>query len=491
MVASRRVDDLAFESATSLARRVREREVSSRELVDLYLARIERLNGPLNAVVTLDADGARARARKLDERLARGEVVGPLHGVPMTIKDAFETAGIRTTGGAVEWRDHVPSDNATAVQRLIDAGAVVFGKTNVPAYSSDLQTYNDVFGTTHNPHDMTRAPGGSSGGAAVALAAGFTGLELGSDIGGSIRTPSHWTGIYGHKPSHGLVPTRGHIPPRPGSRGDRDLNVIGPLARAPEDLALALDVVAGPDAARGKAWRLALPPPRAERLERYRVAAWLDDATYPVDAGVRRRLESVVAALRAAGVQVDTDARPGMTLAETFETYWTLLNPIIVSDMPKPVQDMLTEIARTSAPDDTNAYAVTARNATQRHLDWLATDERRAGFRARWAEFFERFDVLLMPVNSIPALVHDHSEPLLARTIQVNGETRAYGDLFGWIAPATLNFLPATVAPAGRTESGLPVGVQIVGPYLEDRTTLDFATRLRTVASGFERPKGY
>lgn len=490
MVASPRVDDLAFESAVSLARRVREREVSSRELVDLYLARIERLNGPINAVVTLDADGARARARVLDERLARGDIAGPLHGVPMTIKDAFETAGIRTTGGAVEWRDHVPAANATAVQRLIDAGAVVFGKSNVPAYSSDLQTYNDVFGTTNNPHDVTRAPGGSSGGAAVALASGLTGLELGSDIGGSIRTPSHWTGIYGHKPSHGLVPTRGHIPPKPGMRADRDLNVVGPLARAPEDLALALDVLAGPDAARGKAWRLVLPPPRAERLERYRVAAWLDDASYPVDASVRRRLESVVAALHAAGVQVDTEARPGMTLAETFETYWSLLNPIIISDMPKTVQDMLTEIARTSAPDDTNPYAVTARNATQRHIDWLATDERRAAFRARWAEFFGRFDVLLMPVNSIPALAHDHSEPLLSRTIQVNGTTRAYGDLFGWIAPATLNFLPATVAPAGRTEQGLPVGVQIVGPYLEDRTPLDFAARLRAVTGGFERPKG-
>ncbi len=485
------MDELAFESASGLARRIAEREVSSLELVDLYLARIERLNGPINAVVTLDPDRARERARSLDARLARGERVGPLHGVPMTIKDAFETAGLRTTGGAVEYRDHVPGANATAVQRLVDAGAVVLGKTNVPAYSSDVQTYNDVFGTTNNAHDASRTPGGSSGGAVTALAAGLTGLELGSDIGGSIRTPSHWNGVYGHKPSHGLIPTRGHVPPRPGALGDRDLNVIGPLARSAEDLALALDVLAGPDATRGKAWKLALPAPRAERIDKYRVAAWLDDATFPVDRDVRRRLEATVEALRKAGVSVDTEARPGITLREIYDVYWRLLNPIVVSDMPSAVQEMLAEIARTASADDSSSYAVTARNATQRHLEWLATNEQREGFNVRWAAFFERYDVLLMPVNPVVAIPHDHTEPMLARTLQVNGASREYTDLFGWIAPATLSLLPASVAPVGRTDAGLPVGVQIVGPRLEDRTTLDFAARLRSVVGGFERPRGY
>lgn len=481
-------DSLAFESATSLARRVCSREVSSLELVDLYLGRIERLNGPINAVVTLDAERARARARALDDQLARGEVVGPLHGVPITIKDAYETAGIRTTGGAPEYRDHVPAANALAVQRLVDAGAVILGKTNVPAYSSDVQTYNAIFGTTNNPHDLARTPGGSSGGAAAALAAGLTALELGSDIGGSIRTPSHWTGVYGHKPSHGLVPLRGHIPGPPGALSEGDLNVGGPLARSAEDLALALEVVAGPDAARGKAWKLVLPPPRADRLQRYRVAAWLDDATFPVDSKVRTRLEAAVEALRGAGVTVDTEARPDVDLANLFDIYWKLLNPIVVSGMPSEVVELLAEIARTAPSEDKSVLIETARNATARHLDWLRSNEKRARLNARWAAFFERFDVLLMPVNPVTAIRHDHADPILTRPIEVNGEARTYMDLFGWIAPATLSWLPATVAPAGRSDDGLPVGLQIVGPYLEDRTPLDFAARLREILGGFTPP---
>lgn len=473
-----------------LARRIRERELSSVELCDLYLARIERLNGPINAVVTLDVERVRARARTLDAALARGELAGPLHGLPMTIKDAYETAGLRTTGGAPEYREHVPQTNALAVQRLVDAGAVILGKTNVPAYSSDVQTYNAIFGTTNNPHDLTRTPGGSSGGAAAALASGFCALELGSDIGGSIRTPSSWCGVYGHKPSHGLVPVRGHIPGPPGTLAEGDLNVGGPLARSAEDLALALDIVAGPDAVRGKAWKLALPPARADRLTGYRVAAWLDDPSFPVDARVRARLEALVSALRGAGVAVDTETRPELELDKLFETYWKLLNPIVVSGMPREVIEMLAEVARTAPSEDKSTLVETARNATARHLEWLRWNEQRARINARWATFFEHFDVLLMPVNPVTAIPHDHAEPILVRPIVVNGESRSYVDLFGWIAPATLSWLPATVAPVGRADDGLPVGVQIVGPYLEDRTPIDFAARLRDVVGGFELPAG-
>jgi amidase len=239
--------EVAFRSAVELAAAIRRKEVSSRELVEHYLARIERFNPPINAVVTLDADRVRARADAADAALARGDLAGPLHGVPMTIKDSIETAGMRTTAGAEIYAKHVPKHDAPAVARLIAAGAVIMGKTNTPRFAMDVQSYNSLFGTTNNPWDLTRTPGGSSGGAAAALAAGLTALELGSDIGGSIRTPAHFCGVYGHKPTHGIVPTRGHIPGPPGTLSEPDIAVLGPLARHAEDLALAMDVVAGPD----------------------------------------------------------------------------------------------------------------------------------------------------------------------------------------------------------------------------------------------------
>ncbi len=214
------MSDIALRPAHELADAIRRRELSSRELLDHYLSRVERLNPALNAVVTLDPDGARRAADVADAAVARGEVVGPLHGVPMTIKDTYETAGMRTTCGVAAW-DHVPDIDAEAVRRLREAGAVIFGKTNAPSFAADWQTYNPIFGATNNPWDTTRTTGGSSGGAAAALAAGLTALELGSDIAGSIRLPSNWCGVCGHKTSWGIVPHRGHLPPPPGALADQ------------------------------------------------------------------------------------------------------------------------------------------------------------------------------------------------------------------------------------------------------------------------------
>ncbi len=485
------MDELPFKSAGELAGLIRKRKVSSVELLDLYLARIEQHNTAVNAVVTLDAERARARARSLDQQLARGQVQGPLHGLPMTIKDAYETEGIRSTGGAVALSSHVPARNALAVQRLIDAGALVFGKTNVPAHSADTQTYNEIFGTTNNPHDPSRTPGGSSGGAAVALACGFAALELGSDIGGSIRTPAGWTGVYGHKPSWGLVPQRGHIPGPPGSLASVDLSVCGPLARSAADLALALDLLAGPDQAHAKAYRLQLPPPRRDSLQAYRVAAWIDDASFPVDREVAQVLQNAISALRGAGVALDLGARPDLTLSQIFDNYLSLLNPIMVMGMPPAVTDMLAQVAATPPKDGEDAMLGLARKAMARHLDWLRANERRARYGARWAAFFERFDVLLCPVTMVAAIPHDHEGSPWTRRITVDGASRPYMDLLGWIAGATAYHLPATAAPIGRTASGLPVGLQIIGPYLEDHTPIDFARRLAEIIGGFQPPTRY
>ncbi len=447
---------LPFRSATDLVAAIGRKDISALELLDLYLERIERFNARINAVVALDVEQARHRARAADAAIARSESWGPLHGLPMTIKDALEVAGIRTTGGNPRYAQHVPTQHASAVQRLVAAGAVIFGKTNVPKDSRDWQTYNPIYGTTNNPWDVARTPGGSSGGAGAALAAGLTGLELGSDLGGSIRIPAHFCGVYGHKPTFGLVPRQGHIPPPPGRPTRSDLWVVGPMARAADDLALAMEVLTGATSSAGTAGKLTMEPPRRLRLRDYRVAAWLDDALPAVDDDVQAPLERTIKALREAGVTVHETARPGFSLIESRVVYRTLLGGVVFG---------------AHVPSETEAERQTLRD--------------------RWSTFFQDYDVLLFPVAPITAFPHDQSEPQEARLIWVNGVMRAYRSLVIGAGPATVAYLPATVAPVGLSSSGLPVGVQIIGPYLGDRTTIDFARQLAKVIGGFIPPPGY
>ena len=472
--------DLAFRSATDLLQGLARGEFSSVELLRHQLARVDAINPRLNAVVTLDAERALARAAEADAARAGGRSWGALHGLPMTIKDSFETAGLRTTSGAPPLAQHVPERNAAAVQRLLDAGAIVFGKTNLPTFAMDVQSFNPVFGTTNNPWDTTRSPGGSSGGAAAALAAGLTPLELGSDIGGSIRNPAHYCGVYGHKPSFGIVPLTGHIPGPPGTLSETDIAVAGPMARSADDLALALDVLAGASARDAVAWKLTLPPPRRTSLREFRVAAWLDDEASPVDAAVKGRLEALVEALRSAGVGVDTRARPKHGLADALAVYYPLLFAATSPGLPREQFDAL--VAKAGSDDF-------ARASTMRHRDWLVLNEQREKQRLNWARFFADHDVLLCPVTPTAAIVHDHGDPG-ARRITVNGEARDYWDQVDWAGLCGAAMLPATVAPAGRTAGGLPVGVQIVGPYLEDRTTIEFARLIAPRVGGFDAPPG-
>jgi amidase len=453
------MSDIVTRPAHELATALRRREVSSRELLDCCLERIERLNPSLNAVVTLDPDGAHRAADAADAALARGDVSGPLHGVPMTIKDSYDTAGVRTTCGLEAW-DRVPERDAEAVRRLRGAGAVIFGKTNTPTLTADLQTFNPIFGTTNNPWDTTRTSGGSSGGAAAAVATGMTALELGSDIAGSIRVPSNWCGTCGHKPSWGVVPQRGHLPPAPGALADRDLNVAGPMARDVDDLEMALDILAGPDDHQATGWRLELPVARAKALSELRLAVWLDDPSYPVEDDVRSVLESAVTAVRQAGARF-VDVRPPVALPDVVRLHMELLYPLMV------------------------------RSSKLLHRDWLSANEKRHQLRARIADFFRAVDALLMPVAVVPAIPHDHSEPVASRQIRAGDGVRPYLDMFGWVGLATVAYLPATVVPVGRTPSGLPVGIQIVGPYLEDRTTLAVARCVEELLGGFVPPPGY
>jgi amidase len=482
--------DLALRPAVDLVAALQKREVSSRELLDHYVARVERLNPSVNAVVTLDVERARKAADAADAARARGETLGPLHGLPMTIKDTLETAGLRTTAGAPMLAEHVPATDATVVERVRAAGAVIFGKTNTPPFAGDVQTFNPVFGVTRNPWNLERTCGGSSGGSAVAIAAGLAGAEIGSDIGGSIRTPAHCCGVYGHKPTHGIVPGRGHIPGLPGTLGEYDLGVMGPLGRSADDLALLMDVLAGPDAADATAWRLTLPPARGRALRDYRVAVWMDDPFAPVDREVQARGAATVEALRAAGVTVDETARPVPDLGAVQRCYEKLLWPILSGGMTPDEVDELARVAAMSPPDDANVFDRFTRAVTLRHRDWIFVDEERQQLRRAWADFFTRFDVLLCPVWPVPAIPHQHEDTILARTIQVNGKERSYIELIVWAGLVTMALLPATSVPVGGGPSGLPIGLQIVGPYLEDRTCLDFARRLGEVIGGYVPPPG-
>jgi amidase len=448
---------------------LRARRLSSRELLDAYLARIEQLDPPINAVVTLDRERAYAAASRADDAAVRGDWLGPLHGLPITIKDAIEVAGVRSTGGATELAEHIPSVDAPSVARLKSAGAIVFGKTNVPRWSGDLQTFNDLFGTTNNPWSVDRIPGGSSGGPAAAVACGFTAFELGTDIGGSIRIPAHCCGVFGLKPSYGVISQRGYLDHVGGGYTDADINVFGPLARGAEDLALLLSVLAGPDTDRALAWQLELPPPRRAAAADFRVGLWLDDAACPVDRDELVVMRRAVDRLADAGARVE-DTHPAVSFAEQVELFDTLVGAAVSPHMPEDEGD----------------------RASGSHRAWLRNDERRAHLRRIWQEWFEEYDALICPVMATPAFPHNQSGTFGSRTIEINGTTRPYDDLVSWTGLIGVLGLPSAVPPVGRTRGGLPVGVQVVSPYLRDREAIQLAGILGEVSGGgYEVPPGY
>jgi amidase len=460
----RDIDIVHFNSATMLARSIRSGEITSLEVLNLYLDRIQRYNDAINAVVALDIAAARKRAAEADTALAQGQVWGPLHGVPMTVKDVFEVTGMPATSGDPALKGYIPQHNAIAVQRLIDAGAIIFGKTNVPYHAMDIQTYNDVYGTTNNPWDLSRTPGGSSGGSAAALAAGLTPLELGSDIGGSVRFPAHYTGVYGHKPTFGIVPRFGHIPPMPGRLPQRrmpaiPLFVVGPLARSAEDLELSLEILTTAGNTDTNENKPELLPPRKKQFKDYRVAVWLTDPdpAAEIDADVLAILEETVAKLREAGLDIDAQARPDIKLWEDRAIWLEIYNQMMLGALPL---------------DET----------------LVGKQEKQ---QEKWAEFFKHYDVLLAPVAPTVAFPHDHEGTLLTRSCKINGQEKPMLNNMTWTYSAVAMGLPATVAPVGLSKSGLPAGIQIIGAMLEDRTTIAFARSLSELIGGFKAPPGY
>ena len=475
--------------ATELVRLLREGEVASGELLDHFLDRVDRVDGAINAVVALDAERARERAAAADAARARGESWGPLHGLPMTVKDAFETEGVVTTSGAPELRDHVPATDAEAVARLKAAGAVVFGKTNLPLYAGDLQTYNDVYGRTNNPWAPDRTVGGSSGGSAAALAAGMTGLELGSDIGGSIRNPAHFCGVFGLKPTWGIVPERGHIPGPPGSLAPSDVGVIGPLGRSAADLELALGVLAGPDGDDAAGWRLALPPARnGGAVEGLRVATWFDDPFVPIARETRALLDAAAGALAGAGAEV-TAVDPPVGLGDLARSWERLVLPLVAARLSEEEFAAFCAGADASpVAEDDGPTTRALRAMTSRHRDWASAHEARHRHRRRFAELFEHYDVLLAPVMPTAAHPHDTRTDITARVVDVDGDARSYLEGMYWCGGIGTLLVPVAVPPIGRTHAGLPVGVQVVAPHLHDLTAIAVAGHLEQLLGGFVPP---
>jgi len=486
---SKELSDLSFVSAIEAARSIQKGEVSSLELTKHILDRIERYNPTLNAVITILKDDALNRARAADEALAKGELWGPLHGVPCSVKDTFEIANVLTTAGIPALAKYIPKRNAVVVERLLGAGAVIIGHTNVPFMASDLQSYNEIFGTTNNPWDHKRTPGGSTGGGAAALAAGLSYLSIGSDIGGSIRTPSNFCGVFGHKPSLNIIPSRGHIPPLPSVLvPPDDLAVIGPLARSAADLKLALKIFGGPDPNDAIAYSWTLPPSRGTHLSDYRIGYILDDPLCPVIPEVKEALFQAINAFRKRGAKLEEGWPPGVNPSSQYETYRFLLDSTYAYELQDDQVELTREIATKKDGSDESRFAWAW---TAPHKHFQAANTARMMARAVWQDYFRTHDAFLLPTTFIPAFPHDHSIPMYQRRLDTLEGPRPYLDILFWISFATLTGLPATTAPIGLTKDGLPVGLQIIGPYLEDATPIDLAGILTDVTGGFQPPEGY
>jgi len=479
---------VAYESALTLAAKIKAKEISSRELTELYINRIEHYDEQINAVVVRTFDAALVAADAADQALAEGRDLGPLHGVPMTIKESYVLADTPATWGLEAFKANVSKTDGLAVSRFKEAGAHFLGKTNVPVDLADFQSYNPIYGVTGNPWDTQRTPGGSSGGSAAALAAGLTALEAGSDIGGSIRNPAHFCGVYGHKPTYGIVPMQGHE--LVAGQPEADLAVCGPLARSAEDLAVALSIMAGPADRESLGWSLNLPGPDLRELKSFRVAIWATDALAPVAREVEDRALKVGQTLERLGARVSYDARPDFDLEHAMQNYQTLLNSVMTAAWDDEAVSKAIERAASFAPDDRSTEAVNARAAVLSHRDWIRTNSRREKLRHAWTAFFNDWDILICPQMATAAFPHDH-RAFSERSLLVDNVEQPYFQQLMWAGMIVNAYLPSTVFPTGLSTEGLPIGLQAVSAPYRDYRTIEFARLITQEMGGFVAPKAY
>jgi amidase len=473
---------IPYATAREMLAELKTRRISARELLDMHVARNESLSQRLNAVVATDLERARRTAASIDDARARGESLGLLAGLPMTIKDGFDVENMPAVGGNPAFRDR-PKDCADAAMvRLVrSAGAVVWGKTNVPFMLSDFQSYNEVYGTTNNPYDMTRTPGGSSGGAAASLATGITPLEIGSDIGGSLRHPANFCGICSLKPTWGVLDQTGHVPPMPGVSYERDLNVVGPMARNVEDLKLLWSVL----------HRSAAPAQRD--VKGARIAVWDEEQGFPLSSEVKETVGRAADGLSRAGAIVGR-AKPDITGEALMGDYSALLTAELSVDLPDALFNAFATMREADKKniEEGASYSSSAMfrlRATASYREVMGRVIRRHAMKERLREFFASgWQAILMPIAAISAFKHLHEPGFNERTLQVDGETVPYSAMLRWIAPATFLHAPSLAVPAGRSPTGLPVGVQIVGPWNGEDRLFDIAGAIEDELGGFAPP---
>jgi len=480
---------LPFQTAKQLAAAVRKKKIGCLELLDLYLKRVEAYNPELNAVIATDIEGARKRAKAADKAVKAGKKLGPLHGVPMTIKESFDVAGYPTTWGDPAFKEAIVKTDSLLVQRMRKAGVTLFGKTNIPLNLADWQSYNEVYGSTNNPWDLGRTPGGSSGGSGAALAAGLTGIEAGSDIGSSIRNPAHYCGVFGHKPSWGVVCPKGHA--LAGNVAYGDIGVVGPLARGAEDLEIAMDAIAGPDEIDGRGWKLRLPRSKKKKLRDFKVAVLLSDPNAEVDNSVQAEIQKLADFLARKKVKVNDKARPAIDTAEMNDVFIRLLRAATSTRMTDAVYEQALADAKSLPASDMSYFAQMQRGNSLAHRTWLQLNEKRHRMRLAWDAFFEDYDLMLCPVAVTAAFPHDQKGLRHLRTIVVNNKKVPVVDQIFWAGYTGLTYLPASAAPIGQTAEGLPIGVQIIGPQYGDYDCIQFAKLLEKEYRSFEPPPAY
>ena len=485
---SKKTINSPFMSATEQVSALANKRISSQQLVQDCITRIEALDDKINAVVVRDFDRARWAAKQADEKISQGERA-PLLGLPITVKESFSVAGLTKSWGNISYQSFISDTDALAVARLKAAGAIVIGKTNVAYMLKDWQTYNDVYGTTNNPRDINLTPGGSSGGSAAALSAGFVSLELGSDMAGSMRAPAHFCGVFAHKPSLNLIPMRGAEPPGAPASPERinDFAVAGPMARTAKDLSLAFNVLAGPDDwLDGRGYQLSLPNARHQNLRDFRVLVIDAHPLCPISDVMKNTIDRLVNGLVKLGVTVSRDAGDVPNLSDIAHIYATLFTSFAAEKMSAEAYRQREIIAKSMQGDD-SFLASQMRGFVLTHRDWLIATRARQQLRKQWRNLYTQYDVILHPVMPTPAFPHDHSD-IVNRQIKIDGVYVPYVNQHVWGSVAILFGLPSTVVPIGYTEAGLPMGVQIIGDYLEDKTTLVFADLIEQAFGGFVAP---
>jgi amidase len=489
--------EIPFLSATEIAYLIRNKKLSSVEVTRLMLSRIASIDQKINSINVLLEEEALIKAREADEALSRGKIMGALHGVPMTIKDSFRIQGVVTTAGNPVLKNYVADVDAIAVARLKNAGAILLGNTNVPLMLDDHQSFNDIYGRTLNPWNLECSPGGSTGGGAAALAAGLSYLSLGSDTAGSIRIPAHFCGVFGHKPTIDLVPKKGSIPPLPGSLPYKSngLSVAGPLARSAEDLKLLLEICGGPIEPESIAYSWKLPEARKSNLKEFRIKYVMDDPLCPISSEIKPVMHTAMEKFRNKGLDMEEGWPVNINPEEQFHNYVYLLQAYISGGAPESEIEKLKDQAMS---DDNSLSKIRAEAYTQPHKYFRQQESMRLKARENWQEYFNDYDAFIMPVAFVPAFPHIYKpwylhnpDPDKKRILKTPEGDRDYDDIIFWISFATLTGLPATVFPIGLTDTGLPVGLQIIGPYLEDATPIHLAGKLAEIAGGIRHPEGF